>query len=142
MSTMNLETTHTRPSERPRPVNFKPEQPQTPNSPNPIHSSLMRYFRNGFVNGEPWQHPVTGEYFDQDLIYKTLNYYKQKNYQNYRALWYLWITNSTTTAIAESLCISTSTLRRRWDAALNTLLLLLLYPELTCEEMSLYDCRW
>lgn len=122
--------------------NFTETKPHAPNSPNVVHLSLLNYFRNKFALGEDWIHPVTGQRFSHSRVKECLAYYRKNNRKNYKALWLLWISNATTSYIADNLNISASTLRRRWDAAINVILLLLLYPELTCEEMALYDLDW
>jgi len=105
------------------------------NAPHIIRSSLLRYIRTEFAHGKDWHHPITGEVFTSQDIRRALEYYKGLNPENYRALWALWHTGKSRTWIAERFRYSGSSLRRRWDRSVDSLLVFLQYPDLRPEDL-------
>lgn len=101
------------------------------NAPHLIRSNLLRYIRSGFGYQQDWEHPITGEVYTYEQIHKALQYYLNLNRENYKALWALWHTGQSRSWIAEKFCYSGSSIRRRWDKALDSLLVFLNYPELS-----------
>ena len=98
--------------------------------PHPVRQSLLEYFRHRFSLRQDWKHPFTNEVYEHRRVREVLERYKHLNPENYRALWMLWTTQAPRSYIAEAFYVSGSTLRRRWDDAIDVLLFMLLFPEL------------
>lgn len=109
------------------------------NSPNIVRNSLLNYLKHEFPYEENWVHPVTQEEFSSALIKQNIEKFKTLNPQGYKALWILFTTSATRTFIAYRMMISTSTLRRIWDNALDSILLMLIYPSLIPDKVDIFD---
>lgn len=109
------------------------------NSPNKVRNSLLLYIKHEFAYKKDWVHPVTEEVFSHQLIKEKIETFKTVNPQGYKALWILFTTSATRTFIAYRMLISTSTLRRIWDNALDTIILMLIYPSLVPDKIDIYD---
>lgn len=109
------------------------------NSPNKVRNSLLNYIKHEFPYQQDWTHPVTGEVYTSEVIRQNIERFKDGNPQGYKALWILFTTSATRTFIAYRMLISTSTLRRIWDDAIDTLLLMLIYPNLIPDRVNIYD---
>lgn len=114
-------------------------QSRPANSPDQVRSSFLHYLKTQFPYGTCWQHPVTSKTFDAVLIKEKLEALKSCNPQTYKALWALWTTRATRSFLAERLNYSGSTIRRLWDRGIDTVLLMLIYPELDAGVFQLYD---
>lgn len=119
-----------------------------PNSPHLIRTSFLTYLQHLFPYNEPWTHPVTQVTYSHELIKRRLSEFKKitendsRSLNDYRALWYLWSRQNSRSSIAESLFISSSTLRRSWDRSIDTILLMLLFPDLVPEVFVLPSPFW
>lgn len=105
------------------------------NAPHLIRSSLLKYIRHGFAYGLDWTHPLTGTTYEYGDVRQALEYYQKLNRENYKALWALWHTGQSRSWIAEKFCYSGSSIRRRWDKAIDSLLVFLDFPTLKPEDM-------
>ncbi len=99
------------------------------NNPDIVRTSFINYLRSSFPYGKHWEHP-SGVVFTHALIKEKLEKYKMLNRGNYKALWCLWTTQQTRAFIAENFNFSGSSIKRRWNRAIDTLLVMLLFPEL------------
>ncbi len=108
------------------------------NSPNRVRQSMQDYLKYEFVESMPWVHPVTGEMYSHQLIGDKLKVLKKAKPECYKAIYAMWTTNISKTIIADKYYCSQSTIKRRWDSGISTLLLLVLYPELEPETV-VYD---
>jgi len=109
------------------------------NSPNIVRQSLLNYIKHEFPYQKDWQHPVTKDSFSSDQIEKCLEKFKGFNRQAYKALYILITTNASRSFVAGRMLVSTSTLRRIWDNAIDILLLMLMFPSLDPGEIDLYE---
>lgn len=109
------------------------------NSPNVVRNSLLLYLKHEFPYKLDWKHPVTNEVFPASTIEEKISRFKTVNPQAYRALWILFTTSATRSFIASRMLISTSTLRRIWDNALDILLFMLIYPKLDPGTINIYE---
>lgn len=108
------------------------------NSPHLIRSGFINYLKNEFGCGAPWIHPNSGEEFDSALIRAKIKDLKHMMPRSYTALWLMWTTNASRSFIADQLHMSAPTIKRKWDQAINIVLLMLAYPELTPPAYRLY----
>jgi len=108
------------------------------NSPNKIRTSFISYLMTEFPHQQSWTHPTTLQEFSHSSILSILSRYKQTNPERYKALYVLFTTQKTRAFVAERLFISSSTVRRHWDKAIDTVMVMLLYPELEADTLSLY----
>jgi hypothetical protein len=109
------------------------------NSPNRVRQSLLEYIKHDFPYQKDWYHPITGDRFDYKQIQICIEKFKGFNRQAYKALFILFSTNATRSFIASRMLVSTSTLRRIWDSAIDTLLFLMIYPSLDPGSIELYE---
>jgi hypothetical protein len=101
-----------------------------------IKKSLMKHLQGKFAHKIPWTHPVSGRVFTHEELEREIRAYRNyTTYENWRALWCLWI-NGDSRSVAASFNFSESTLKRRWDRSLDSILLLLHYPDLKPEEIE------
>jgi hypothetical protein len=108
------------------------------NSPNTIRNSFIYYIKHSFPYKGHWVHPTTGQVFEHELIKKRLNDFKDMDRDRYRALWYLFTTQSTRAFIADQMNFSAPTIKRRWDSAVDTIIFMLLFPDLIPENFKLF----
>jgi nucleoid DNA-binding protein len=116
----------------------KADRERAENAPNIVRSSFLQYLRTHFVYGLPWKHPVTGTEFDKDQVVQRLKEYSSLDPSGYKVLWYIWTTQKSRVFIADALSLSTSTVKRRQNKAADTVLLMLLLPELKPENFELF----
>lgn len=112
-------------------------KPTSQNSPSIVRSSFLLYLRTGFPYQQPWRHPCSNIEYGADLIQRRLSEFKKINPKGYRAFWYLWTCQGTRSTVATNLMISGTTLKRLWDKSTDTLILMLLFPDLTPECYAL-----
>jgi hypothetical protein len=112
------------------------------NSPNIIRRSFLNYLRTEFPYGESWIHPVNNNKIEHALIKRVLTDYMKMDCLGYKALWYLWTTQGTRSFIAEQLNFSAPTVKRKWDKSINTIMHMLLFPELTPSHFVLFNSQF
>lgn len=105
------------------------------NAPHLIRSSLLKYIRHNFAYSQDWVHPLTRKVYAYQEVYQALEYYKTLDKDRYKALWVLWHTGRSRSWIAENFCYSASSIRRRWDKALDSILVFLDFPQLKPEDL-------
>jgi hypothetical protein len=127
------ETEATEPNENPK------EDKKAPNSPSVVRASFLTYLRVMFPYTKDWKHPTTGDIFTHALIERRLRQLKKTDPNGYRALWLLWTSQGTRSFIADQLHCSGPTIKRRWDRSIDTLLLMLIFPDLVPEAFSLFS---
>lgn len=108
------------------------------NSPNIIRSDFLDYLKRSFPHRLNWTHPITKEVFDYSYIKDTIEEYKYISPGFYKPLWALWTSQATRAFISEHFNYSGSTIRRRWDKSIDTILLMLIFPELKADDFKLY----
>jgi len=119
----------------PKAVNVEEYKKEKKTSPHLISSSLFNYLKTDFVNGEPWIHPTKGTVYSSKLIEEKLLIVRKARPECYKVLYAMWTTNTGKLLMAEKFFISQSTIKRRADTAINTLLLLIMYPNLEPETV-------
>ena len=97
--------------------------------------------RTEFPYKKDWKHPSTGIVFTHADIKRVLQDYMKMDSMGYKALWYLWTTQGTRSFVAEMINFSSPTVRRMWNKSINTLMLMLLFPELKPESFVLFNGR-
>lgn len=107
-------------------------------SASPITKDFVDYLRRDFRSGKDWKHPSTNKLYEHSLIKDVLEQYKSMYAKNYAALFCLWL-EIPRKDVAESLMVSPSTLKRRWEQAIEDLLFLLLFPTLVPEDLKIYE---
>lgn len=112
------------------------------NAPDLVRSSFLQYLKTEFPYSMDWSHPVTKTTYSCESIKQKLEALKVCNPQTYKALWALWTTRATRAFLAERLNYSGSTIRRLWDRGIDTVLLMLLYPDLDPGIFQLYDTEY
>lgn len=117
----------------------KPEG-QAISSTNVVRKHFAKYLREGFIEKHDWVHPTTGYVFTHSEILQHLETYKALSPKYYNALYSHWLGLSPR-RISERFLVSQSTLKRRWQKAVNDLLLLLLFPQLTPDDLDIYVDR-
>jgi len=105
------------------------------NAPDIVRDNFMKYLQSQFIHKQDWVHPTTGEVYSYDQIYKVIRQYRELDYEynsgfNYDLLYLHWASDATRYQIAARYSFSCNSLRRRWNATIDALLLMLLYPEL------------
>jgi hypothetical protein len=110
------------------------KQIRRPNRPDPVRKSFLDYLKWGFAQKDSWKHP-SGDIYPHDNIKVALEHYKRLNPHNYRALWTRWTSDQSREFIAENFGFSSSSIRRRWDEGISTILVMLVFPELTPENI-------
>lgn len=108
------------------------------NAPSIVRKSFLLYLKTGFPYQIDWVHPSTEESYSHSLIKKKLEAYKHLSPSGYKALYVLWTTQASRSFVADRLFRSGSTIRRIWDRSIDTILVLLLFPELD-PEVIVYD---
>ncbi len=116
----------------------KEQQERATNSPNLVRSHFLTYLKTDFVYKVAWKHPVTGSEFSFEDIHARLKEFAQLDPVGHKVLWYLWTTQKSRVFISDKLNLSASTVKRRLDKAVNTVLLMLLLPELKPENFELF----
>jgi len=107
------------------------------NSPDEVRNSFIKYLRTEFGYGCDWTHPITGVVFKHSLIKEKLQEYMKYNEEYYSCLWALWTTRQSRAKIASYFHHSASTIKRRWKAAIDIIMIMLLYPELNANLLDL-----
>lgn len=105
-----------------------------PNRPDPVRKSFLDYLKWGFPSKEDWHAPNRVVYKFQDIKI-ALGHYRRLNPHNYRALWTRWTSDQSREFIAENFGFSSSSIRRRWDEGISTILVMLQFPDLTPENI-------
>lgn len=112
---------------------------QSPNSPDVVRKSFLEYLRREFPYKKDWKHPSSGHVFKHEEIKSVLKDYMKMDSKSYRVLWYLWTTQGTRAFVAEMVNFSSPTVKRMWNRSINTLMLMLLFPELQPESFVLFN---
>lgn len=97
---------------------------------NIIRRSFINYLKEDLPYGKDWKHPLSENLVSQQLIKEKLEFYRQDNPEGYYLLWSLWTSQNTREGVAIKHNYSSSSVQRRWNEAINTLLTLILFPEL------------
>lgn len=100
------------------------------NTPDKVRSSFLNYLQVEFVYGDSWEHPITKEVYDKEQIQKALSIYKNYAPSLYNALRFLWVSQYNRATIARHFNVSSSSIRRTWNKAIDSIILIILYPEL------------
>jgi hypothetical protein len=99
-----------------------------------ILPSLEKYLKTNFNLGESWEHPVTHKEYSSVVFKDALKTLKDNDEILFGNIWMLINSSGNQKQfIARKLYVSASTLQRRWDKALNLLLLYILHPDLKPE---------
>lgn len=104
-----------------------------------VRKSFLHYLKNDFPYGVDWIHPSSKEVWSSEQIKDTLVRVKRLNPENYKVLWALWMTKETNEFIARRLCYSTTVIKKKWEKAINAVMILLLYPDLDDELLDIYN---
>lgn len=107
---------------------------------NLVRKDFFRYLKTDFLENKDWEHPTTGEVFTHKQILGFLEKYKDLNPSYYNALYSTWVGLSQQD-VADRYLISQSTLKRRWQKAASHLLLLMIFPKLTPDDLCIYTDR-
>ena len=118
----------------------KPPEGRAISSTNIVRKDFVKYLKDRFVLEEDWVHPTTGYVFTHQEIKDHLVKYKDISPKYYNALYSHWL-GLNPQEISERFLVSQSTLKRRWQKAVNDLLLLLIFPQLTPEDLDIYVDR-
>lgn len=97
---------------------------------NQLKQSLLRYLQQEYPLGNSWTHPVSKEVFEAATIRRALFIYKELDPDGYLVLWCLWLNIQNRRALAERLGLEAMSLRLRWIRATDSLLFILLNPDL------------
>jgi hypothetical protein len=108
------------------------------NSPSIVRASFLTYLRIAFPYSKDWKHPTTNHIYEHSLIEKRLKEFKELNPGGYRVLWYLWTSQGTRSFIADQMHCSGPTIKRRWDRSIDTVLLMLIFPDLMPSSFTLF----
>lgn len=112
------------------------------NQPDLVRSSFAKYLKEGFPHELSWTHPCSSRklVFSHELIKSKLEAYKLLNRGNYRALWCLYTTGQSRAFIADHFNFSGSSIKRRWNRAIDCIMIMLMFPELEPEvPVNLYN---
>lgn len=99
-------------------------------NPELIKINFLRYLQRDFVWGKAWQHPYTKEHYSFELIKEKLLALKELNPRSYKALFLLWTCLDKRASRLRYFKLSPSVLELLWTRATDTLMLMLLHPEL------------
>jgi hypothetical protein len=117
-------------------------EPVAKNTPDKVRSSFVDYLQEEFVYGLPWVHPITKQEFERKEVDFALNIYKDYAPTLYNALRFLWLSQYDRATIARQFNVSSSSIRRSWNRAIDGVLLIMLYPHLNPEIcIKLYSSR-
>jgi len=97
---------------------------------NYVRRSFINYLKEDLPYGRDWEHPISGDLISQQLIKEKLEFYREENPEGYYLLWSLWTSQNTREGMATKHNYSSSSVQRRWNEAINTILTLILFPEL------------
>lgn len=106
------------------------------NSPHPVRTSFLDYLKHNFMHRENWVHPVLQVELTHLKIESALNKYKSTCPENYKALWRTWTTRASRAFIADNFNVSSSTLKRQCDQAVDIVLLFVLFPTLEPDHLT------
>lgn len=104
-----------------------------------VRKSFLNYLKNEFPYECDWVHPTSHKLWKCSQIKEALSRIKRLNPENYKVLWALWMTRETTEFLAQRFCYSTTVIKKKWERAISTVMVLLIYPELDDEQIALYD---
>lgn len=105
-----------------------------PNRPDPVRKSFLEYLKWNYALKESWTHP-NGKVYEYVNVSQCLSQYKALNKHNYRALWVRWTSDQSREFIADHFGFSSSSIKRRWDESISTILVMLEFPEHTPEQI-------
>lgn len=112
------------------------------NKPDTIRTSFINYLRHEYPYKESWTHPITKTVYPFKLIQASLEAYKELNRESYRALWALWTSQQSRAFIAEHFNYSSSSLKRKWNKAIDTVLLIMYFPGVhPTVPLNLYEVK-
>lgn len=109
------------------------------NSPHPVRSSFLNYLRSDFVYKLDWTHPETNEVFNHELIKEKLTCLKELNPRAFKLLWALWTTQKSISFFTERFLCSQTAIKRAWSKGIDTVLLMLIYPDLDPGIINIYN---
>lgn len=98
-----------------------------------VRNSLLYYLINDFPYGKDWVHPITYESYKCSCIKTALLILKELNPERYKILWALWATRKTVSSLSNRFYCSVQTIKRQWERAIDSLILLLFFPELNVD---------
>lgn len=102
-----------------------------------VQTSLLLYLYRDFKYQLPWKHPATRvEYSHADII-KALLILKEFDPQGYLIVWILWVSVKSRSRLAKRLSLNYEQLYTKWLKAVDTLLLVIAYPQLTPTNLDL-----
>lgn len=100
------------------------------NGENIVRKSFLTYLREQLPYGKDWQHPITKELFSHQLVRERLEFFRKNYPENFSILWGLWTNQKSRRTLSKHHCFSANTVQRRWDASIDNILTLLLFPDL------------
>jgi hypothetical protein len=121
--------------------NAKVKTPEYPKAehrssqPDKVRQSLFYYLNNNYSAGQDWEHPGGCTYTYQQ-VGTALDIIRQTNSDYYDILYARILTKQRRDSIAAIYRYSEATIKRRCDAALSSLLLLLVHPELESTSIT------
>ena len=99
-------------------------------NPDLIKISFLRYLQRDFIWGKPWQHPYTKQPYNFDLIKEKLLLLKDLNPKAYKTLFILWVSLDKRKSRLRYFGLSSHSINGLWDKAADTMMLMLLQPDL------------
>jgi len=122
--------------------NIDPDSNINTNKPDTIRTSFISYLRHSYPYKESWTHPITKCVYPFKLVQASLEAYKELNRENYRALWALWTSQQSRAFIAEHFNYSSSSLKRKWNKTIDTVLLIMYFPGVhPTVPLNLYEVK-
>lgn len=102
-----------------------------------VQTSLLLYLYRDFKYQLPWKHPATKvEYSHADIV-KALLILKEFDPQGYLIVWIVWVSVKSRARLAKRLNLNYEQLYTKWLKAVDTLLLVIAYPQLTPTNLDI-----
>jgi hypothetical protein len=102
----------------------------TPRSPLSITRNFAFYLKNNFPVNKEWVHPETKEIYQAQQVREVVSIFKTINPKGYVDLWLLWTSVDAREYLVKKKCKSTQEVITGWFIAVESLLFILLNPEL------------
>ncbi|MGG6281744.1 hypothetical protein ACQ4M3_09260 [Leptolyngbya sp. AN03gr2] len=123
-------------------IDYTTTKSRKSNKPDQVRQSFIIYLREAFPYKEHWEHPTNGVTYPHAVIKSALEEYREINRGYYRALWALWVSQQSREFISNHFNFSGSSVKRRWNKSIDTLILMLLFPDLKpVDAINLYHDR-
>ena len=108
---------------------------------NVVRISFISYLKSGFPYENNWYHPLNKKEYQCDEIKVALLKLKGVNQAAYSFVYQVMATNHNKQTLADKFYVSRSTLDIAVQKAIDSIMLMLIHPELAAEALNQYHYR-